>query len=26
MSAQTVSGNCWCGGHGAGGLISITYG
>lgn len=26
MSAQAHGGNCWCGGHGAGGLVSITYG
>ena len=25
-SAQTISGNCWCGMWGAGGLVSITYG
>lgn len=26
MSAQTISGTCFCGGHGGGGLVSITYG
>lgn len=26
MSAQSIGGNCWCGGHGGGGLVSVTYG
>lgn len=26
MSAQSHGGNCWCGGWGAGGLITVTYG
>jgi hypothetical protein len=26
MSVHTIGGNCWCGGHGASGLVSVTYG
>lgn len=26
MSSQSHGGNCWCGGHGGGGLVSVTYG
>ena len=26
MSVHTIGGNCWCGGHGGGGLVSVTYG
>jgi hypothetical protein len=26
MSANTIGGNCWCGGQGASGLVSVTYG
>ena len=26
LSAQAYSNNCWCGGWGAGGLVSVTYG